>query len=196
MLNYLLWGDSMHENVECKEKTYSTAELATMLGMGVTTVRKYAQHLEKAGYEFLKTKNNARLFVDKDIEKIRHLKDLRENPHVTVEQATNIVMGKWKEKEIVNITALPKTPKLIKEENVISTEILEMKKLIEKQNEMIISLMERLDQQQNIINEWLNERDKDLMRTITEKLETQKLIAATTEETTNKKSFMGKLFGK
>lgn len=187
----------MHENVEWKEKAYSTGEIATMLDMGVTTVRKYAQHLEKAGYEFLKTKNNARMFVDKDIEKIRHLKDLRENPNLTVEQATNIVMGKWKDKEIEKITVLPKTSKLIKEENVISKEILEMKELIQKQNEMIISLMDRLDQQQGIINEWLNERDKDLMRTITERLESQRLIAATTEETTtNKKSFMGKFFGK
>ncbi|WP_068674804.1 MerR family transcriptional regulator [Oceanobacillus sp. Castelsardo] len=187
----------MHENVEWNKNAYSTGEIATMLDMGVTTVRKYAQHLEKAGYEFQKTKNNARMFVDNDIDKIRHLKELRENPNITVQQATKIVMGKMKDKKTQNIIALPNTTsRLIKDEKVISKEILEMKELIVKQNETIISLIERLDQQQTIINEWLNERDKELMRAITERLETQRLIAATTEETTNKKSFMGKLFGK
>ncbi len=197
MLNCLIWGDYMHENVEWNKNAYSTGEIATMLDMGVTTVRKYAQHLEKAGYEFQKTKNNARMFVDNDIDKIRHLKELRENPNITVQQATKIVMGKMKDKKTQNIIALPNTTsRLIKDEKVISKEILEMKELIVKQNETIISLIERLDQQQTIINEWLNERDKELMRAITERLETQRLIAATTEETTNKKSFMGKLFGK
>ncbi|WP_156291522.1 hypothetical protein [Oceanobacillus salinisoli] len=189
----------MQDSIESNEKAYSTSEIATMLDMGVTTVRKYAQHLEKAGYEFFKNKNNARLFVEKDIMSIRYLKELREKTNITVDQATNIVMEKVGKRETEDISeASP--PRVVQNDGQHDTEneqLEELKDLLKNQNELINELMEKLDQQQDGINEWLNERDKDLMRTITERLETQKLIAATAEEeTTDKKTFFGWLFGK
>lgn len=182
----------MRENVESKEKNFSTKEIATLLDMGVTTVRKYAQYLEKAGYTFAKTKNNARIFNDKDIEKIKYLKELRENPAMTVEHATNIVMGK-ETQEILTISSSPQEQVALKKETLHeSNDMDELRELLKKQNDLISHLIDKLDHQEKVINEWLNERDKDLMRTITEKLETQKLIAATIEEEPQKKSIFEK----
>ncbi|QGS69049.1 hypothetical protein CV093_13570 [Oceanobacillus sp. 143] len=44
----------MENDMGMNEKAYTTSEIAVMLDMGVTTVRKYAQYLEKVGYEFLR----------------------------------------------------------------------------------------------------------------------------------------------
>lgn len=186
----------MRENVESKEKSFSTKDVAGLLDMGVTTVRKYAQYLEKAGYEFAKTKNNARIFDEDDIKKIEHLKELRENPAMTVEHATNIVMGKMKDNIVAISSTPPAQPPLKKEKPIESDDLNELKSLITNQNELLSTLIEKLDHQEKVINEWLHERDKDLMRTITEKLETQRLIAASVEDDTNKKSFFDKLLRK
>ncbi|WP_085991643.1 MerR family transcriptional regulator [Oceanobacillus senegalensis] len=172
----------MQNAMNTTEKAYSTSEIAAMLDMGVTTVRKYAQHMEKSGYKFFKNKNNARLFVDRDIVAIRYLKELRDKTNITVEQATKIVMEKVSTEE-TNEIETANTPSLVEpmdKNNSANHE--EIIRLIRNQNELIHGLMERLDKQQEVINEWLSERDKELMRTITERLETQRLIAAASEE--------------
>ncbi|WP_158591802.1 MerR family transcriptional regulator [Oceanobacillus halophilus] len=193
----------MQGDIETSEKAYSTSEIASMLDMGVTTVRKYAQHLEKAGHKFFKNKNNARLFVEKDILTIRYLKELREKTNITVEQATKLVMEKvGNGGDSQDAAARSTSPAIVKPQENKSTitqeQYEEIKELIQNQNELINTLIERLDQQQEAINEWLNERDKELMRTITERLETQKQIAAAEDEekSKEKKSFFRWLFAR
>src|SRR5699024_6109127 len=86
-------------DIEYTEKAYTTSEVATMLDIAVPTVRKYAQTLEKAGYVFLKTKKTgkqqARLFVEKDIISLRYLIQIREKSNIRVNEAVDVVINKF-----------------------------------------------------------------------------------------------------
>ena len=48
-------------------KEYSTKDIANMVDIAESTVRKYAQALEKAGYRFRKTENGSRIYTDNDV---------------------------------------------------------------------------------------------------------------------------------
>jgi len=182
----------MGNDAAANEKAYTSSEIAVMLNLGVTTVRKYAQHLEKSGHHFFKTKGNARLFVENDIMALRYLKELREKTNITVEQAAMIVQKKFIKEE--GKTSPARTTSKTDEKN---EQYDELKQLLYKQNELLERLVKRLDNQQNYIDERLVERDRSLMHTINERLEAQKLIAAAQEEQENEKqSFFSKVFKK
>ncbi|PAV28627.1 hypothetical protein CIL05_15135 [Virgibacillus profundi] len=175
------------------EKAYSTSEIAVMLDIAVPTVRKYARQLESSGYEILKSKSNARLFVEKDIMVLRYLKELRGKSNITVEQAANVVLKRF-DTEPIQTVAPSDTP----DTEQYSKQYDELKKLIIHQNEQIEQLHKKIDKQHEYIEFRLNERDKVLMKTISERLETQKQIATAEakEKANEKKSFFNRLFKK
>jgi hypothetical protein len=183
----------MENDMGINVKAYTTSEIAVMLDMGVTTVRKYAQYLEKVGYEFFKTKNNARLFVDSDIMALRYLKELRGKSSISVEQATNIVIEKFSKE--ANREIQQESPPILQPAN---KQYDELKGMMENQNALIKELVTRLDKQQEHINNRLNERDKHLMQVMNERLETQRLTAASIEEANakGKSTFFSRLFSK
>ncbi|RLL47791.1 hypothetical protein D8M04_00480 [Oceanobacillus piezotolerans] len=189
----------MEKDIEISEKAYTTSEIATMLDMGVTTVRKYAQYLEKSGYNFVKTKHNARLYVEHDIMAIRYLKELRDKTNITVEQATSLVMKKIGNSnkttaEDTSSVITSNTPSV--EEERYTKQYEQLTELMIQQKQLIQCLIDRLDKQQEAFDERLNERDKDLMRIINEKLEAQKQIAAAEEKSKEleQKPFFSRLF--
>ncbi|WP_025678249.1 hypothetical protein [Paenibacillus massiliensis] len=58
----------------------STADIARKLGVGTSTLRKYAAAMEEKGYRFERAANQSRMFSQKDMERFRLLKTaLREN---------------------------------------------------------------------------------------------------------------------
>ncbi|RDW16397.1 hypothetical protein CWR48_17285 [Oceanobacillus arenosus] len=186
----------MENDMGINEKAYTTSEIAVMLDMGATTVRKYAQYLEKVGYEFFKSKNNARLFVEGDIMALRYLKELRTKSSISVEQATNIVIEKFgtvTSREVVNHASPPSVLPV-----PIDTQYNELKGMMENQHSLIKELVTRLDKQQEYMNNRLIERDRHLMQVMNERLETQRLTAASMEEANAKEkpSFFSRLFNK
>ena len=186
-------GDYVDTEAVTAEKAYSTSEIAAMLHIAVPTVRKYARQLETAGYEILKSKSNARLFVEKDIMVLRYLKELREKSNVTVEQAANIVLKRF-DAEPIQTEAPSDTPSTER----YSRQYDELKELIIQQNKRIEELHEMMGKQHEYIQFRMNERDKLLMKTISERLETQKQLAAAEaeEKASEKKSFFSRLFRK
>ncbi|MNW25920.1 hypothetical protein D3C74_26760 [compost metagenome] len=58
----------------------STADIARKLGVGTSTLRKYAAAMEEKGYRFARAANQSRMFSQRDMERFRLLKTaLREN---------------------------------------------------------------------------------------------------------------------
>lgn len=58
----------------------STADIARKLGVGTSTLRKYAAAMEEKGYRFERAANQSRMFSQRDMERFRLLKTaLREN---------------------------------------------------------------------------------------------------------------------
>jgi biotin operon repressor/gas vesicle protein len=74
---------------------YSTAQLALMLGIGRSTVNKYARSLESAGYVFLKDSNGHRTYSEHDIVALRALSELLTRG-VEYDSAVNDVVARYK----------------------------------------------------------------------------------------------------
>lgn len=174
------------------EKTYTSGEIAVMIGIGATTARKYALHLEKNGYHFHRTSSNARLFTATDIMAVRYLKELRQKTNITVEQAAAIVCEKFQHKEHNESSEVQ-----VMETNANIQDYHELKELVSQQNELLENLVQLLNRQQQYIDEQLTIRDRSLMHAINEKLQAQKLAAAT-EKTpvAEKQSIFSKVFKK
>lgn len=187
--------DNIDSNTGFTERAYKTSEIATMIGIAVPTVRKYAQSLESKGYTFLRGQatgqHQARLFIEKDVMALRYLKDIREKSNITVEQATNIVAERFNEKAIPPIRSSD-----IQHSEQSDKQYSELKELVHKQNELIKGLAERLDQQQEYITNSIKERDRVLMQSLKEIMESKKQIATAETEAEKKKGFFARVFGK
>lgn len=183
-------GD-LKNDIGYTEKAYQTSEVAIMLDIAVPTVRKYAQNLERKGYTFIKTKgtgmHQARLFVEKDIMALRYLKDVREQSNLTVDRATSIVIDRFGRGSIQSVSGNDTLLHLQHDKQYT-----ELKELMHRQTEMIGDLSKRLDKQQDYISRRLEERDRLLIQTLRESLETKKQTALPTF----KKNFFSRLFSK
>lgn len=188
-------------NIDYTERAYSTSEVAKMIGAAIPTIRKYSQSLESKGYEFIRSKEKgrqrARLYTHNDIMALRYLKETREQANITVEEATNIVVEKFGKG--INETIQPIMGNDIESESSYLKEYDnrydELKKMINKQNEIIHNLTEKLDQR----DEELKKRDNIIINTLNEIAEQPKQIEAPKEavlKEKKKKSLFSKLIDK
>lgn len=174
----------MENDTNFNEKAYTTSEIATMLDMAVPTVRKYSQSLERGGYVFIKGKGKgkhpSRLFIQNDITAFRYLKQLRENSNITVDEASSIVISKFGKGAIQTIRHdnTGEKDKYDKQYDDLKSLIQQQTETINKQNDLIERLTDRLDQQHEQIQ---SIKDSQLLLT---------------ENETKKRSFFQRIFNK
>jgi len=80
-------GDTGIEVIEGIPKELKSHDIARTFGIAESTVRKYAQALEKAGYVFRKNENNTRVFTDTDELVFRDLIQARKEAGVGLDMA-------------------------------------------------------------------------------------------------------------
>lgn len=131
----------MDNDTQRSKKVYTTKEIATLLDMAISTVRKYAQQLEKSGYTITKTASKARTFTENDIMVLRYLKDLRDKTNITVEQAAGIVIERFGKEE--NLSEQPVNPPADMQHD---KRYKEMEDKLNEQAEQIKVLSVRLDE--------------------------------------------------
>src|SRR5699024_5664304 len=71
-----------------EEKAYWTHEVAKLLSISESTLRKWCIELENQGYEFTKGKNNSRAFLVRDTHILLNIKHLIRTTGLSVEKAT------------------------------------------------------------------------------------------------------------
>lgn len=149
----------MNKDIGVTEIAYTTKDVAEMVDIAVPTVRKYAQALEKQSYDFIRDKNDNRLYTQHDAMAIQHLKTLREKTNISVEQAASIVISKHGNRSIRDV-APPDTAEIERYERRYDKDIdiKELKELVGKQNELIENLVSHMEQQQKYTDERLNKR--------------------------------------
>ncbi|UOE62902.1 DUF3967 domain-containing protein [Priestia filamentosa] len=159
-------------------KVYSAKEVSVLLGIQNTTVRKYSQLLEKAGYHIHKNELGHRGFFDKDVIVLRKIIELTKRPDMSLENAINVV---------VSTDAGSDISKCDMQKSMTYQEILEdnqrlLKKFEDFKNQQLEfnkELLQQLKKRDDYIATKLEQRDQSLMNTIREMHDTQKLIATT-----------------
>lgn len=158
--------------MENGQAIYDTKYIAKFFQISTSTVRKYCDFLEKAGYTFHKNEYGHRGFFDDDIIVIRKLIDYKRN--MTLEQATKSVVA-WKNG---NDIAHPTTS--IKQYSTQHSDLLlkEFQSFQEQQMEFNKKMIERMEKTER----HQAERDKNLMLAINQLLETKKELASTSKQ--------------
>ena len=151
------------------ELIYDTATVSKMLGVQDSTLRKYCALMQKHHYEFNKNSVGRRVFYPRDVEIIKEIVDLKNLGALTLNEAVKIIL----ESAIADITearpiANPNYNKLLGEFETF------------KDNQMQFNqeLLQRLEKQQNYIENSIEERDKKLLLAIKESMETRRQLAA------------------
>lgn len=81
------------------EKAYWTNEVAEMVGVSDSTIRKWCIELEKNGYQFMKGANDSRAYTEQDIFAIRKFQTLLKENKLTKESAAVLITEQFKQKE-------------------------------------------------------------------------------------------------
>ena len=147
------------------EKAYFNHEVSKMLNIGDSTLRKWCIELEKNGYKFVKGNKDSRAFTDGDIKALRTFKRLMKDEKKSKEESAKIVS------EMFSIPPGNERTTPVLYENDPSIKDLQEKvdKLLEmnnKQHEFNIKLLERLEQQNQYINDLIEKRDRLLLESI------------------------------
>ncbi|PGE05109.1 helix-turn-helix domain-containing protein [Bacillus pseudomycoides] len=163
-------GDTEIEMLEGIPKELKSHDIAKTFGIAESTVRKYAQSLEKAGYVFRKNENNTRIFTDIDELTFRDLIQARKEAGVNLDMAASVaVIRRQKQKSPIQ-SVQPLINKESKDDLVSHKMRYEIQKLansfqkqieqIEEQNQMIISKLQASEETEVEIKKQLLESQK------------------------------------
>ncbi|WP_144641129.1 DUF3967 domain-containing protein [Bacillus cereus] len=159
---------------------YSPSDVARQLGIQSSTLRKYADVLEKEGYTFMKNERGHRKYRDSDVMVFRKVINLKNDTDITLENATKQIVS-WHQ----GIEVLPIERHQVEryEEHNFNATTLQMmvqeqKEVVEKQNYMLQELNKRLVEQ----NQRFVQRELELLNVIQSIQDSQKLIATNFSE--------------
>jgi len=159
---------------------YSPSDVAEQLAIQSSTLRKYADVLEKEGYTFIKNERGHRKYRESDVMVFRKVINLKNDTDMTLENATKQIVS-WHQG--VEVLPLDRHEVERYEEpdfnaTTLQTMIQDQKEVIEKQNELLQELTKRLtEQDQRFI-----QRESELLSAIQTIQEFQALIAMNTSE--------------
>jgi parvulin-like peptidyl-prolyl isomerase len=179
-----------------KQNIYTSSDMATLLKIQESTLRKYCIMLEETGYKFHKNELGHRGFLNNDVIALKRLLEIKKHPDMTLKQACNAVTIWAKESNVTdhNTTDIAKRDEHKESYNTL---LHQFKDFQEQQMQFNQELLNQLKQQQEFIETSLKERDQKLTEALRETLETKKMIAAAAEQQQQKNSsFWQRLFNK
>ncbi|MGI0534923.1 DUF3967 domain-containing protein [Bacillus pfraonensis] len=169
----------MTDKTDRSQSIYISKDVAVMLKIQESTLRKYCIMLEEQGYHFHKNEHGHRGFLDNDVITLRKLIEIKSHPDMTLKHACSAIMTWVKEKDMSEVDT-----NVIKESEQHDERYNELKEMIQQQNELLKKMAKKLDDQQRYIDEKLEKRDEMLMRAIRETQEQKALLETAA---TNKK---------
>ncbi|WP_134687558.1 MerR family transcriptional regulator [Brevibacillus migulae] len=94
----------MSDDILEQKKAYWPREVADLLDISESTLRKYCLILEEKGYTFLRGENNRRAYLDRDVIALRKFMELSQNKSVTLEEAAIAVLSMISDHTVTSIT--------------------------------------------------------------------------------------------
>lgn len=160
----------MSEEIIQTQSVYGSSDIAVTLKIQESTLRKYCLILEKAGYEFLKNEHGHRAFFDHDVIVLKKMIELKSGTDMTLEEAAKAVIA-WKNGNAVSVRDMD-------EKQRYNDLVEEFKVFKEQQMDFNKELIQEIRSQREYINGCLEKRDRLLMQSLRETLETKEIAAA------------------
>ncbi|EJR48983.1 hypothetical protein IIO_06636 [Bacillus cereus VD115] len=159
---------------------YSPGEVAEQLGIQSSTLRKYADVLEKEGYTFIKNERGHRKYRESDVMVFRKVINLKNDTDMTLENATKQIVSWHQGVEILPLERheIERYEEPDFNATTLQTMLQDQNEVIEKQNELLQQLSKRLIEQ----DQRFAQRESKLLSAIQTIQESQVLIATNSSE--------------
>ncbi|PFN17795.1 DUF3967 domain-containing protein [Bacillus cereus] len=159
---------------------YSPGDVAEQLGIQSSTLRKYADVLEKEGYTFIKNERGHRKYRESDVMVLRKVINLKNDTDMTLENSTKQIVSWYQGVEVLPLERHEIERYEEPDFNATSLQamIQEQKEVIEKQNDLLQELTKRLTEQ----DQRFAQRESELLSAIQSIQDSQKLIAMNSSE--------------
>ncbi|PFN61850.1 DUF3967 domain-containing protein [Bacillus cereus] len=159
---------------------YSPGEVAEQLNIQSSTLRKYADVLEKEGYTFIKNERGHRKYRESDVMVFRKVINLKNDTDMTLENATKQIVSWYQGVEVLPLERheVERYEEPDFNATTLQTMIQDQNEVIEKQNELLHELNKRLVVQ----DQRFAQRESELLSAIQTIQESQVLIATNSSE--------------
>ena len=189
----------MSGNASDNKRIYVPKDIALLLEVKESTLRKYFQTLEAHGYIFLKNDRGHRAFFDKDVVALRQYVDLVQKSKMSMDSAAKVVLAIDSSDDLShsdndnnkNLTIMNDKDVAITNDNDHDKDYVTKEEL----RDIIEGLTKTIQQQNEYLNKRLEERDRTLMATLREIQDTKKQIAMSSEQKNGTWQWLRRMFG-
>lgn len=167
-----------------REKTYTGREVAELLGIGVSTLRKWSMLLEQHGYRFLRDNQNRREYRQIDVVALQRFYRLTKDQLFPQEEAAEMVISQQTpERSRTEIAvALAQPIHLQPDPDDWEDKLLELATHVQKQDAAHQELLARVERQEAYIRSTLKERDRRLTKAMNDIMDTKIQLARMKDE--------------
>lgn len=186
-----------------RERTYTGKEVASMLGIGASTLRKWSMLLEQHGYWFLRDSQNRREYRQIDVAALQRFYRLTKDQLFPQEEAAHMIVSHQPPDATRKEVAAALAPAPVSSASVPvhvppHTEQWEAKlqalaSHVQQQDIAHHALVERVEKQEAYIRTSLKERDRRLTKAMNDILDTKMQLAKIQQER-QKSSLWHRLF--
>ncbi|RAS87268.1 DUF3967 domain-containing protein [Priestia endophytica] len=161
---------------EENQKAYWAKDIAVLLDVTTSNLRRWSIDLEKAGYRFYRDEHNRRAYLEKDIMPLTKLKEFLSN-NMSKNDAIKAVISMFPVGNSTSLT-IPVNDDIIRLSKSELSEIVKeaVREAVEEEREAMFKVFEH-----KISNE-LEQRDRLFMENLHTTLETKRLEIAATKE--------------
>ena len=185
-----------------RERTYSGKEVAGMLGIGVSTLRKWSMLLEQHGYWFVRDSQNRREYRQADVAALQRFYRLTKDQLFPQEEAARTIVSQHspetaRRESATTLTPAPGTAPAPRHPEISPTlfeaKLQALAAHVQKQDVAQHALLERIEKQEAYMRSSLKERDRKLTKAMKDILETRAQLARL-ENQQKKSSLWHRLF--
>jgi hypothetical protein len=168
-----------------REKTYSGREVAHMLGIGASTLRKWSMLLEQHGYWFVRDSQNRREYRQIDVSALQRFYRLTKDQLVPQEEAAQMVVNQQSPETtrresaaaLAPAPSLPAPRPLESSPALIDAKLQALAAHVQKQDQAQHDLLQRIEKHEAYIRSSLKERDRKLTKAMKDILDTRAQLA-------------------
>lgn len=171
--------------------------VANILNVSPSTLKKYYLLFEEEGYRFKRSHEGHVLFEKRDIELLKKMMILKNEPGITLKKAVQQIV----KDEGINVSEITNSTTSTMDVEVINNQVSTLMKELEELKILMKEQNNLLQKQEKYIDEKLKERDLKLVAAIRQSQEEkremlEKIETLIEEQRKDKKTFWSRLFGK
>lgn len=169
------------------QRTYWANDVAELLGISTSALRKWSLRLESQGYSFIRDEHDRRAYRDSDLVALRKMKEFLDNK-MSMENAAKAVYTLYSSYQNTSSGTgiVPAENQRSEERYLTETKFHEFMQQQQAFNQTLIEELQKRDQYIETtlksIEERVNSRDDRLMETMNAVLETKRLLAVAEEQ--------------